>query len=377
MDFDQEYLRSKLMKYGDEPLDLVRDEDGVLRYYLPSAEPAQQEERMLPPVEVVAKREAPVAAAPKPKVKPIPAAPTQGQLDLGEAKPIKPAGAMSALKTVGEMIQAGAEKIDFDVLGLPGIGTLTLKDLTVGDLGKVLVNIAEGFPPITGSGQTLSPTIEAAELINAAPAVAGAVKLGKKAGPKIVESLGPTVNKMAEDYMRKTGLTMAVAPESVTKQVTDLMPRVDSIERFPIGPTSIRPKVIAPDMPLHREMDVESLTDFLRNDRQFAYSPAFVTDNPDLAIGQGTNKGVKVKFRPNSISGEENVKPMTGAIAGREYRADVIAPRAIESITFASAAELKKIRPIAANVIKKDFEKVASGGKEITFVRKAQKSENK
>jgi hypothetical protein len=195
MDFDQEYLRSKLMKYGDETLDLVRDEDGVLRYYLPSETPAmpnasQQEERMLPPVEVVAQREAPVAAAPKPKVKPMPAAPTQGQLDLGEAKPIKPAGAMSALKTVGEMIQAGAEKIDFDVLGLPGIGTLTLKDLTVGDLGKVLVNIAEGFPPITGSGQTLSPTIEAAELINVAPVATGAVKLTKKAVKKMSKKVG-------------------------------------------------------------------------------------------------------------------------------------------------------------------------------------------
>lgn len=197
-------------------------------------------------------------------------------------------------------------------------------------------------------------------------------------GVKVVaKEAAPIVNKMAEDYMRKTGLTMAVAPDSVTKQVTDLMPRVDSIERFPLGPTSIKPKVIAPDVPLYREMDAENLTDFLRNDRQFAYSPAFVTDNPDLAIGQGSNKGVKVKFRPNSISGEENVKPMTGAIAGREYRADVIAPRAIESITFANAVELKKVRPIAANVLKKDFERVTNGGKEITFVRKMQPQEKK
>lgn len=195
MDFDQEYMRSKLMKYGDEPLDLVRDEDGVLRYYLPSAEPsapepAPQEEPMLPPVEVVAQREPAVVSKPKPKVKPAPAAPTQGQLDLGEAKPIEPTNAMGTLKKVGELIQSGAEKIDFDVLGLPGIGTLTLKDLTVGDLGKVLVDIAEGFPPVTGSGQTLKPTMEAIELINAAPAVTGAVKLGKKVAPKIAKKAG-------------------------------------------------------------------------------------------------------------------------------------------------------------------------------------------
>ena len=232
-------------------------------------------------------------------------------------------------------------------------------DTNVGKVGK-------GDNPYETIGEVMAP--------------GGYVKGAKAVGKGITtaaKEAAPIVNKMAEDYMRKTGLTMAVAPDSVTKQVTDLMPRVDSIERFPLGPTSIKPKVIAPDVPLHREMDTENLTDFLRNDRQFAYSPAFVTDNPELAIGQGSNKGVKVKFRPNSISGEENVKPMTGAIAGREYRADVIAPRAIESITFASAAEMKKVRPIAANVIKKDFERVTNGGKEITFVRKMQPQEKK
>lgn len=382
MDFDQEYMKAKMMKSGDQPLDMRLDADGVMRYYLPEEQavaeeaPAAAPMPSLPEVVVTGKPE-PVMAAKPAKKKPV-AQPNQGQLDLGYAtSKFEPAGAMGALKKVGELIQSGAEKIDFDVLGFPGIGTLTLKDLTVGDLGKVLVNIAEGMPPVTGSGQTLRPTMESVELINAAPAVTGTVKLAKKAGPKIAESLGPTINKMAEDYLRKTGATMAVAPESVAKQVTDPMPRVDSIQRFPIGPTSIKPKVVAPDVPLHREMNVDNLTDFLRNDSQFAYSPAFVTDNPDLAIGQGANKGVKVTFRPNSVSGEENVKPMTGAMTGREYKADVIAPRAIESITFANEAELKKVRSLAANVLKGQFERVTEGNKNIVFVRKAAAKQEK
>lgn len=305
------------------------------------------------------------------------AGPSETRTDMGEARLIKPVGAMGALKTVGEAIQSGAEKIDFDVLGLPGIGTLTLKDLTVGDLGKVLVDIAEGFPPVTGKGETLKPTMESIELINAAPAVVGSVKAGKKVLPKVAESFGPAINQMAEDYLRKTGATMAVAPESVAKQVTDPMPRVDSIQRFPVGPASIKPKVIASDMPLYREMNVDNLTDFLRNDSQFAYSPAFVTDNPDLAIGQGANKGVKVTFRANSISGEEYAKPMTGSMTGREYKADVVAPRAIESITFASESDLKKVKSLAASVLKKEFERVADNGGNITFVRKMQPQEKK
>jgi len=196
MDFDQEYIRSRLMKYGGEPLDMVRDEDGVMRYVVPSGEleatgdvaAAVQEEKMLPAVEVIEKRDVPVSS--KVKTKPKVATPTQGQLDLGEARlPPEPTGAMGALKKVGELIQSGAEKIDFDVLGLPGIGTLTLKDLTVGDLGKVLVDISQGFSPMTGSGETLKPTMEALELINAAPAVGLAYKGGKKLVKKIAEKV--------------------------------------------------------------------------------------------------------------------------------------------------------------------------------------------
>lgn len=187
MDFDQEYLKAKIMKSSEEPLDMRLDADGVMRYYLPEAEVAMEETPApaaapsLPEVVVT-------GSLPKPEKKAVkpPVSPKQGQLDLGEAKAIQPTGAMSALKSVGQLIQSGAEKIDFDVLGLPGIGTLTLKDLTVGDLGKVLVNIAEGFPPVTGSGQTLSPTMESAELINLAPAAGLAYKGAKKVAKKVM-----------------------------------------------------------------------------------------------------------------------------------------------------------------------------------------------
>jgi hypothetical protein len=68
---------------------------------------------------------------------------------------------------------------------------------------------------------------------------------------------------------------------------------------------------------------------------------------------------------------------MTGAMTGKEYKADVIAPRAIESITFANEAELKKVRSLAANVLKKEFERVTDGNKNIVFVRKMQSQEKK
>jgi hypothetical protein len=275
-------------------------------------------------------------------------------------------------------------------LGLPGDIESLVRLLTGGEqVLPTTERVSEMLPPVVPPGAPDMVGYSAAERRKTAD-VAGklgefnpivgapeAVKMGVKGAKAVGEALAPAAGKLAEDYLRKTGATMAVAPESVAKQVTDPMPRVDSIQRFPVGPASIKPKVIASDMPLYREMNVDNLTDFLRNDSQFAYSPAFVTDNPDLAIGQGANKGVKVTFRANSVSGEEHTKPMAGAMAGKEYKADVVAPRAIESITFASESALKKVKSLAASVLKKEFERVADNGGNITFVRKMQPQEKK
>jgi hypothetical protein len=199
-------------------------------------------------------------------------------------------------------------------------------------------------------------------VLQAAEAIPG-VQLATKAAKKVGTTLAPAAGEMIENYAAKTGLTQFA------------LPRVDSINRFSVGPSSIKPKVIAENKPLYRETNIDGLTDLLREDKQFSYSNAFVTDNPDIAIGQGANTGVVVKFRPNSVSGAENKKPMTGDLAGREYKADVLAPKSIESITFKSEADLKKVRSLAASVLKKDFERVTDGNKGITFVRKTQPTE--
>jgi hypothetical protein len=200
------------------------------------------------------------------------------------------------------------------------------------------------------------------ETVGEVLAPGGYVK-GAKSTVKGVKSLAPVAGEMIENYAAKTGLTQFA------------LPRVDSINRFSVGPSSIKPKVIAENKPLYRETNIDGLTDLLREDKQFSYSNAFVTDNPDIAIGQGANTGVVVKFRPNSVSGAENKKPMTGDLAGREYKADVLAPKSIESITFAKESDLKKVRSLAAQVLRTQFDRVTDGGKGITFVRKATSAE--
>jgi hypothetical protein len=195
--------------------------------------------------------------------------------------------------------------------------------------------------------------------LDAVPGVALAAKGAKKVG----EALAPAAADVIEGGMRKSGMIMDIAPAG---------PRVDSIDKFPVGPGSIKPTVIAPDAPLYREMSADNLTDFLRQDNQFSYAAVFVADNADLALGQGSNKGIKVQFRANAVSGEEHRKPMTGDLAGREYKANVFAPKAIESITFDSEADLKKLKGLPAKVLQTEFERASDGKKNIVFIRKAQ-----
>lgn len=227
-------------------------------------------------------------------------------------------------------------------------------------LDKNVGMVNEGKNPYESIGEFAAP----GGYIKAAKAAGKVAATGVK---KAATELAPNAAAMAEKQLRKTGMIMDIVP-----------PRVDSIDRFPLGPTSIKPKVIAQDVPLHREMNADNLTSFLRDDKQFTYSPTFVTDNADLAIGQGSNKGVKVTFRANSVSGEEHKKPMTGTISGREYKADVFAPKAIESISFDTEADLKKVRGFAANTLRTEFERMTNDKTNIVFVRKSQATqENK
>ena len=138
---------------------------------------------------------------------------------MGEIKPIPRNPLQEVIGKLGDAIQSGAEKIDFDVIGLPGVGSLTLKDLTVGDIGKVLQDISYGFYPVRGGNEAtggigtfgLKPE-PALELLNAAPAVGAAGKAAVKGAKAAGKALAPTAAGMVEQGLRKSGLIMDVVP---------------------------------------------------------------------------------------------------------------------------------------------------------------------
>ena len=104
------------------------------------------------------------------------------------------------------------------------------------------------------------------------------------------------------------------------------------------------------------------------------YYESFVTDNKDLALGQDKNKnGIQITFRPNTISGKENVKPGTqgalGEVVGKEYVTDAIAPKAIESF-LVPKNQLKNLSGLSERLIKEHFDGVKNADGSYTFTRR-------
>ena len=144
--------------------------------------------------------------------------------------------------TIGSAIQSGAEVIDFDVIGLPDVGTLTLKDLTVGDLGKVMEAMSYGFTPTTGAGQTLQPTPEALDLLNAIPAFQAAskvVKYGAKGLRAGAEALAPAAADVIEAGLRKTGMITDIVPFTAKGKLSDITNTITELSTAGVEPKSM------------------------------------------------------------------------------------------------------------------------------------------
>lgn len=147
-------------------------------------------------------------------------------------------------------------------------------------------------------------------------------------------------------------------------------PRIETVTDVSVGPGGyIEPRPIAPGKPLYRETSTDGLDDLLRSDSQAQAGNHFVTDNQDLAIGQGANKGVMIEFRPDALGGREHRKPGTGDVAGREYRADLIAPRAVQAITM-SATDVRALRGLTRRRLQQEFDRKQLPDGRVRFVRR-------
>lgn len=154
-------------------------------------------------------------------------------------------------------------------------------------------------------------------------------------------------------------------PEQVSPLKEKKMPKDISSGPFVFKPKPIKGK-------LYRETNMEGIATLLRESlsntpEQGAVTSLFVTDDPELALGQGKNQGVKIEFDGDLVSGEVNQKPGTGIVGGKEYKTDYINRDAIESFTIPKGVRLKGVSNVFA---KQQFNKVDNADGTTTYTRK-------
>jgi hypothetical protein len=221
----------------------------------------------------------------------------------------------------------------------------------------------EQAAPVRNQDATRQAHLEAVDQVEAQ------ILRGEPVAPRA--PVEPEVQARVEQAMREA--VAAEAPALARElQAAPLFPRVDEIGRVDGGLAGmITPRVIAEGMPLYRETNATGIDDLFRYDKYEQRSRIFVADNPDIAIGQGGNRGVQVEFRPNALSGEQNIKPAPDS-AGREFVTDVLAPRAVQAVTFPPGFKLTELRGISQRVLKQEFtaEKLPDG--RTRYTRKAE-----
>jgi hypothetical protein len=108
--------------------------------------------------------------------------------------------------------------------------------------------------------------------------------------------------------------------------------------------------------------------DLLNTVEEARPSKMFVTDNPDIALGQ-SGQGVLIEFDGNLVSGKEHIKPGTGKIAGTEYITDAFAQNSIKSIVLKQGGELP-VSKTWKKVLENDFSKEIFKDGSIKWTRK-------
>lgn len=159
---------------------------------------------------------------------------TQTDITNGTIGPIPRNQVQEVVGRLGSWIQRLATELDKAGISIPtpleNDPRISLKDITVGDLGKVLEDISFGFWPISGGNAatggvgTFGLKTDALEVMNAAPAVGAAGKVMKKGA----EALAPT----AKEMLRKGAENL----QSATGQRADLIAYHGTPHTFPPTP---------------------------------------------------------------------------------------------------------------------------------------------
>lgn len=149
---------------------------------------------------------------------------------------------------------------------------------------------------------------------------------------------GPVTIKPTEDD-KLLGGTIFDTPK--VKSVVD---RPSLPEEYSVGPSSVKTKPNT--SALFSEMDGERFDSVMRAsgaNHKGDSLKIWMAKNPDLALGQGDNKGIKVKFRVGGVSGETKTKPGTFNDETSEFLSDFIGKDSIDEVVVQKGIKLSSL----------------------------------
>lgn len=180
------------------------------------------------------------------------------------------------------------------------------------------------------------------------------------------DSREAAITGLADAVKNQKSKPEAAEPEPQAEAGAAAMERPSMPDRVTFGLGSIKTKPIGKT--LYREMDAGRLDDLMRDSYSGGgyFGEVFVADNIDLAIGQGSNRGIVVQMRGDAVSGAEHKKPGTGDIAGREYKTDFIGADAINQIVVNGK---QKLRGLTKVLLSRNFDKADLGDGRTLYTR--------
>lgn len=218
--------------------------------------------------------------------------------------------------------------------------------------------------------------------------IGGATNLALKGARKFAPQIKKTIQSVSKKPTIQEVATLATNPQ---KYVKDIKPKINPSE---VVLDTVKPQKINKEFPvfkdnylknlsehthvLHREMSPDEALNFIGNrGTDMSASELHFSNDPDLALGQGNNKGIVIKLRSDGLQGKINTKKPTWKELYSQNKAEFIAKHNdqnlyknnVESVTIKPNAKFSPVETKHFKNVLKDWSKTTNADGSITYTK--------
>ena len=217
-------------------------------------------------------------------------------------------------------------------------------------------------PPPVASASDAALRKEHAPTIPRAPGASTVAPLQTNSAPEPAtgRSLTP---EPATGRHRLPQILQQYAPEP-----TPYFSDISDFSRGSLDGIAVKVKPIAPNRVLYYVTSHSGLASLLVDEREWRRSRYVVVDKPEVAHRESERLRYQavISFRENSLSGAAFENPAQDATAGQTYATNLVAPYAIQTVTF----KKKDVGGAAKNLLLREFDREDIDDKRVRYHRK-------